>query len=59
MYQLTEAVGGGEGVGDQREGLGLLKYQAMPSLHDVAHDGWCRILEPKLVTPGSFETNRV
>jgi hypothetical protein len=24
----------------QREGMGLLEYQAMPSLHDVAHDGW-------------------
>jgi hypothetical protein len=23
----------------QREGLGLLKYQAMPSLRDLAHDG--------------------
>ncbi len=25
---------------DQREGMGLLKYQAMPFLHDVALDGW-------------------
>jgi hypothetical protein len=24
----------------QREGMGLLEYQVMPSLHDVAHDGW-------------------
>ncbi len=24
----------------QREGTGLLEYQAMPSLRDVAHDGW-------------------
>jgi hypothetical protein len=24
----------------QREGMGLLKYQAMPSLRDVAHDVW-------------------
>jgi hypothetical protein len=24
----------------QREGTGLLEYQAMPYLHDVAHDGW-------------------
>jgi hypothetical protein len=24
----------------QREGMGLLEYQAMHSLHDVAHDGW-------------------
>jgi hypothetical protein len=24
----------------QREGMGLLEYQAMPSLHDVAHAGW-------------------
>ncbi len=24
----------------QREGMGLLEYQAMPSLRDVAHDGW-------------------
>ncbi len=24
---------------DQIEGMGLLEYQAMPSLRDVAHDG--------------------
>jgi hypothetical protein len=24
----------------QREGMGLLEYQAVPSLRDVAHDGW-------------------
>ncbi len=24
----------------QREGMGLLEYQVMPSLRDVAHDGW-------------------
>ena len=24
----------------QREGMGLLEYQIMPSLRDVAHDGW-------------------
>jgi hypothetical protein len=24
---------------DQRESMGLLEYQAMPSLRDVAHDG--------------------
>jgi hypothetical protein len=23
-----------------REGMGLLEYQAMPSMRDVAHDGW-------------------
>ncbi len=27
-------------VPNQREGLGLLEYQAMPSLRDVSHDGW-------------------
>jgi hypothetical protein len=25
---------------DQREGMALLEYQAMPSLRNVAHDGW-------------------
>jgi hypothetical protein len=25
---------------NQREGMGLLEYQAMPSLRGVAHDGW-------------------
>ena len=25
---------------NQREGIGLLEYQAMPTLRDVAHDGW-------------------
>ncbi len=24
----------------QREGMGLLEYQAMPSLRDITHDGW-------------------
>jgi hypothetical protein len=24
----------------QREGMGRLEYQAMPSLREVAHDGW-------------------
>ncbi len=33
LYSLT-------GGRDQREGLGLIEYQAMPSLRDVAHDGW-------------------
>ncbi len=41
-------MGGGEEYGvhgkvpvcDQREGMGLLEFQAMPSLRDVAHDGW-------------------
>jgi hypothetical protein len=30
------------GWGDcaQREGMGLLEYQAIPSLRDIAHDGW-------------------
>jgi hypothetical protein len=28
------------GGGDQREGMGLLEYQARPSLRDEAHDGW-------------------
>ncbi len=26
--------------GDQREGMGQLEYQAMPSFREVAHDGW-------------------
>jgi hypothetical protein len=26
-------------VGQQREGMGLLEYQAIPSLCDIAHDG--------------------
>jgi hypothetical protein len=25
---------------NQKEGIGLVEYQAMPSLRDVAHDGW-------------------
>jgi hypothetical protein len=25
---------------DQREGMGLLEYQAMPSLREVTYDGW-------------------
>ncbi len=33
LYSLT-------GGRDQREGLDLLEYQAMPSLRDVAHEGW-------------------
>jgi hypothetical protein len=35
--QLTSADTIEEGIG-QREGMGLLEYQAMPSLRDVAHD---------------------
>ncbi len=31
---------GRRGRESQREGMGLLEYQAMPSLRDVAHDGW-------------------
>ncbi len=30
---------GVRGGREQREGMDLLKYQAMPSLHDIAHDG--------------------
>jgi len=26
-------------ISDHREGMGLLGYQAMPSLRDIAHDG--------------------
>ncbi len=30
---------------NQREVVGLLEYQAMPSLRDVAHDGvWCTLI---------------
>jgi|688.fasta_scaffold682262_1 hypothetical protein len=25
---------------NQRAGMGLLEHQAMPSLREVAHDGW-------------------
>jgi hypothetical protein len=25
---------------EQREGMGLLEYQVMPSLPDIAHDEW-------------------
>jgi hypothetical protein len=32
----TEKAGGT----DQREGMGLLEYQAIPSLRAVAHEGW-------------------
>jgi hypothetical protein len=41
--QPENKVGGGEGEGAaviQSEGMGLPQYQAMPSLRDVAHDGW-------------------
>ncbi len=30
----------GVGAYVQREGMGLIEYQAMPSLRDVAHDGF-------------------
>jgi hypothetical protein len=33
--------GGGTEGKNQREGMGLLEYQTMPSLHDEAHDGFC------------------
>ncbi len=32
----TEKAGGTA----QREGMGLLEYQAMPSLRDIVHDRW-------------------
>ncbi len=41
--QPENKLGGGEGEGaavTQREGMGLLVYQAMPSLRGIAHDGW-------------------
>ncbi len=36
--------------GDKREGMGLLKYQALPSLRDVrvAHDGVLCTFSPRL-----------
>ncbi len=39
----------------QREGMGLLEYQAMPSLRNVAHDGWlCTfIIEQQLQIPSA------
>jgi hypothetical protein len=39
VFYIPQHIGGGGEGGDQREGMGLLDYQAMPSLHDVAHDG--------------------
>ncbi len=41
---------------DQREGMGLLDYRAMPSLRDVAHYGWlCIAAGYSISTPlGSF-----
>jgi hypothetical protein len=30
----------GPGLHAQREGMGLLENQAMPSLREVAHGGW-------------------
>jgi hypothetical protein len=45
------------GWGDcaQREGMGLLEYQAMPSMRDIAHDGWlCTFTSPSItykITP--------
>ncbi len=38
--ELRWGRGGGEGAAvTQREGMGLLEYQAMPSLRELAHDG--------------------
>jgi hypothetical protein len=34
--------------GDQREDMCLLKYQALPSLRDVAHDGVLCTFSPRL-----------
>jgi hypothetical protein len=40
MYKQVLLCMSNEHVGcDQREGMGLLEYQIMPSLRDVAHDG--------------------
>jgi hypothetical protein len=43
LYKCTvNAGGGGTSRGNyRRECMGLLEYQAMPSLRDVAHDGVC------------------
>jgi hypothetical protein len=30
----------GKHIYQQREGMGLIEYQVMPSLHDIARDGW-------------------
>ena len=34
---------------DQREGMGLLEYQAMPSLRDIAHDGVFVSIQQKVI----------
>ncbi len=39
--QGEDGGGGADGGGlYQREGMGLPEYQGMPSLRDIAHDGW-------------------
>jgi hypothetical protein len=58
---------------DQREGMGLLEYQAMPSLRDIAHDGvlctftnrsapdrdkWCGPSRTKSHPAGSFSSSK-
>jgi hypothetical protein len=40
LQLCVSADGRGGGGADQREGMGLLEYQTMPALHDVAHDVW-------------------
>ncbi len=37
VRHYTSAVDSGN---NQREGMALLEYQAMPSLRNLAHDGW-------------------
>jgi hypothetical protein len=39
LQNLTFFWGGGRGGREQREGIDLLEYQAMPSFHVIAHDG--------------------
>ncbi len=40
MRWKSDGGGGRPGGTHQREGMGILEYQAMPFLRDVAHDVW-------------------
>jgi hypothetical protein len=44
MIPIHPAKPSSPGLRHQREGMGLLEYQTMPCLRDVAHGGWlCKI----------------
>jgi hypothetical protein len=40
LYSVYKTTLSGTGTETQREGMGLLEYQILPSLRDVAHDKW-------------------